>query len=296
MKLLRIALLAASLASLLSGTCRAGLLADPISTIADSAVSLYEYETDTAGTITSPPQAVCSGFVIAVTGTTETVITAKHCVTELPEEEKEGAYTHLSSIHFLDGDHGAPSLVLASTTSDLAEIIVTTDHPHPALTISTTPLVRNQDLYVYGAPLGAEWSLARAYAMQGNVIQTFQDPLGNQAQDIEISCDACAPGISGGEVTTTDGELVGVLTLGVSGGVSSSQHWMVPASAVVAFAHEAQALRDHLEKKNSPATHGRVSLEPLTTRYTTQILDGAAIFSALSLGFLLSWIATPPRS
>ena len=200
-------------------------------------------------------EAFCSGFVVYSKGTDAYVVTARHCT--IPEDivnpfngNVDGTDNPMPfRVRFRDGDVGVVKSIYRSPAYDDAILHVTTLRKHPYARL-TDDFRQNEDLVVFGMPLGFEFAVARAYAMQGTVAAglyfTGEDLKTPWQNTYEVSCPSCGPGISGGGVFDPAGRVVGILVAG-----SDAASFIVPASAI---RRDLNYFVDHPDKGLPPVT------------------------------------------
>lgn len=162
--------------------------------------------------------AACSGFVAYSKGTTEVIVTARHCTGEAFDKNDFTGTTYQkttlvpTSVQFFDGDRGIVRRVVQGTADDLAILTVTSMRRHEYAYLDTSPIYRGESLFAFGQPQQEAWSYAPAMPTQGAV--EFDSRLPFAQHTLLLACPVCAPGISGGPVVNDAGRVVGMVIAG----------------------------------------------------------------------------------
>lgn len=181
----------------------------------------------------------CTGWVYYTKGTYAVIATAKHCVllevlTKKEKEEDGSTYQYTMSmvpshIKFFDGDIGSyMDTGEVSKGTDLAIFTVHSVRHHPYATMNSN-LHRGQTLYVFGTPNGQPWSLSTAMAMQGPIYNALgNNEIAPNGVYVEIECNSCYYGNSGGALFNSKGEVVGMIT-----NISENAFFAIPAMDIM---------------------------------------------------------------
>lgn len=184
--------------------------AEDVSVSVNIAINVYNLD-DTV--IHNEPAPTCSGFVVSSKGTDAVIATAGHCAERVAYFDDDGSAkgdveTVPKYVRFFDGDVGTVTHIWFSRSPDVALLWIHSMRHHPAARFSLN-VYRGQSLYVFGSPLGIEWSLARASSMRGTLGMILDGKESSWNGAYVIECAGCAPGTSGAGVFDETGAVVG---------------------------------------------------------------------------------------
>jgi S1-C subfamily serine protease len=174
-------------------------------------VSDKETHVDLDGTQQTRTDTVCSGFVVASTGTEEIIATASHCMWRKMGEG--GLDLGIpETVTFFDGDHGiVQPQAMMDLIHDILVIRVHTMRRHPAAVLASS-FIRGDDFFCFGQPEGYLWSYGRAFSMQGMTEVAPTTVEGSERSGLfEIGVTGVGHGSSGGAVFDAEGDVVGMV-------------------------------------------------------------------------------------
>jgi len=203
----------------------------PAAAMQDTAIMLFDtvHNIESHGPSHDLIHAVCSGFVAKDAANYQIVITARHCMT--PDDYQVFTPEH---VQFYDGTKAAVVESIASADRDIAALVIQPAKHHKVATFRKAPPVLAETVFTFGMADAVAWNLGIGYVASTGMLNDTEMDLDELPDGAAInawlwgdafrtSCLACEPGISGGALYDTEGEVMGTV---IGGGAVSS--WILP--------------------------------------------------------------------